>query len=336
MTATAVSLDRVEELMLARLVTCGKSRVKPEKVRQDLAPLFRHPPGGDQWQAHTDTLVEAGLLTPKPYRLTEAGRARALEFLGVEALPPRTTWKTVCTRYLMPKALGLPTDAALPGRLSEAKLGAFVLKAKHALPVKANASLPQVLEALVCKELGFPQEVTLKGVQTAKLMRLLGTNEPLTTRQLQEQLPRHLLGASKGGKEGLQEAILKRWLDGEEPVASREPFEEVPARAEAVAEPVFDLPAFAATARAAARDCPTGRFGPNKVFINHVWRHLGQEPSVPRLDLDAFKARLVEANRAGLLHLSRADLVEVMDPADVQESETPYLNAVFHFVLLQE
>src|SRR5262245_22392804 len=242
MTATAVSLGRVEELVLARLVTCGKSRVKPEKVRQDLAPLFRHPPGGDQWQAHTDTLVEAGLLTLKPYRLTEAGRARALEFLGVEALPPRANWKTVCTRYLMPKALGLPTDAALPGRLDEAKLGAFVLKAKHALPVKANASLPRVLEALVCKELGFPQEVNLKGVQTAKLMRLLGTNEPLTTRQLQEQLPRHLLGASKGGKEGLQEAILKRWLDAEESVASREPAEEAPASAQAVAEPAFDLP----------------------------------------------------------------------------------------------
>jgi hypothetical protein len=139
-----------------------------------------------------------------------------------------------------------------------------------------------------------------------------------------------------GKVDALRDAVLKGWLDGEEPVAPREPVEEAPARAEAVAEPAFDLPAFAATVRAAARDCPTGRFGPNKVFINHVWRHLGQEPSVPRLDLDAFKARLVEANRAGLLHLSRADLVEVMDPADVQDSETPYLNAVFHFVLLQE
>lgn len=48
-----------------------------------------------------------------------------------------------------------------------------------------------------------------------------------------------------------------------------------------------------------------------------------------------FKARLVEANRDGLLTLSRADLVEVMDPARVTESETHYLNATFHFVLVE-
>jgi hypothetical protein len=45
-----------------------------------------------------------------------------------------------------------------------------------------------------------------------------------------------------------------------------------------------------------------------------------------------FKARLTEANHAGLLSLSRADLVEVMDPADVDASEACYLHAVFHFI----
>jgi hypothetical protein len=45
-----------------------------------------------------------------------------------------------------------------------------------------------------------------------------------------------------------------------------------------------------------------------------------------------FKDRLIEANRQGLIRLSRADLVEAMDPADVRASETTWLNAVFHFV----
>ena len=45
-----------------------------------------------------------------------------------------------------------------------------------------------------------------------------------------------------------------------------------------------------------------------------------------------FKRQLAEANRAGLLALSRADLVEAMTPEDVRSSETPYLNATFHFV----
>ena len=56
---------------------------------------------------------------------------------------------------------------------------------------------------------------------------------------------------------------------------------------------------------------------------------------MPPLDLPAFKQRLVEANQAGLLTLSRADLVQVMDPADVRDSEIQYLNATFHFLLVE-
>jgi hypothetical protein len=51
--------------------------------------------------------------------------------------------------------------------------------------------------------------------------------------------------------------------------------------------------------------------------------------------LPEFKQRLVEANAQHLLHLSRADLVEAMDPELVAESRTSYLNATFHFVLLE-
>jgi hypothetical protein len=97
----------------------------------------------------------------------------------------------------------------------------------------------------------------------------------------------------------------------------------------------FDLAAFARTVQAAARDCPTGRFGDNKVFINHVWRRLSEEPRFAGMNLNEFKRRLTEANTANMLTLSRADLVSVMDPEDVRESETPYLNAVFHFILIE-
>ena len=50
-----------------------------------------------------------------------------------------------------------------------------------------------------------------------------------------------------------------------------------------------------------------------------------------------FKERLVQVWRKGLLNrygisLSRADLVEAMDPADVRDSQTKYLNAELHFV----
>ncbi|WP_433928279.1 hypothetical protein [Sorangium cellulosum] len=92
-----------------------------------------------------------------------------------------------------------------------------------------------------------------------------------------------------------------------------------------------DESAFAARVLEAARASKTGRFGDNKVFISHVLRRLAED-GVAIGDSDAFKARLVSAHRRGLLALNRADLVEAMDPADVDASETRYLSTTFHFV----
>jgi hypothetical protein len=93
---------------------------------------------------------------------------------------------------------------------------------------------------------------------------------------------------------------------------------------------------FAATLRAiAANSPPEDRCHANQVFISALWRATQREPNFPRLSLDAFKKRLIEANSQNLLHLSRADLVQAMDPQLVADSETPYLNATFHFVLLE-
>lgn len=52
-----------------------------------------------------------------------------------------------------------------------------------------------------------------------------------------------------------------------------------------------------------------GCWGDSKVFIGAIAARL--EVS----DLDVFKAMLIEANRLQLVNLSRADLVEEMDPA---------------------
>ncbi|AUX35536.1 MULTISPECIES: hypothetical protein [Sorangium] len=92
-----------------------------------------------------------------------------------------------------------------------------------------------------------------------------------------------------------------------------------------------DEPAFAARVLEAARASKSGRFGDNKVFISHVVRRLAED-GVAIGDADTFKARLVSAHRRGLLALNRADLVEAMDPADVDASETRYLSTTFHFV----
>ncbi len=188
------------------------------------------------------------------------------------------------------------------------------------MPVGTGPTLANVLDALACKELNFPDLTDLKEVKAAVLSRLAGSAERLPLDELATQLPRVVLGTPRGGLAAFRQVALAEW-------AGRR------AQAEAPAE--FDLTAFANTVQAAARDCPTGWFGNNKVFISHLWRHLHGEPAFAKLDLPAFKQRLVEANREGLLTLSRADLVQLMDLTDVAESETTYENAVFHFVLVE-
>src|SRR5207244_3948219 len=125
-------------------------------------------------------------------------------------------------------------------------------------------------------------------------------------------LARHLVQSAAGSRRadlsGLREAVLRDWIEplSEGTVSTASNGQATALRTEPEA---FDLAAFAGTVRAAARDCPTGHFGSNKVFIHHVWRRLQDEPGLPVHSLDEFKQRLVEANHAGLLHLSRADLV---------------------------
>lgn len=102
-------------------------------------------------------------------------------------------------------------------------------------------------------------------------------------------------------------------------------------------QPTVPLPAderaFAERILSAAKASKTDRYGGNKVFISHVMRQLERE-GVAVGDAEKFKDRLVSAQRNGLLSLTRADLVEAMDPADVEASLTKYLSTTFHFVRL--
>ncbi len=176
----------------------------------------------------------------------------------------------------------------------------------------------QVLEAVACKQLGFSGETTLEGLLCTVLSKLMGS-ERLTKKKLAEQLPLFETGLTSRKAVDARQKVVRDWLANSQN-----------------AEP-FDLTAFAATVRTlAANSPPEDRFHANKVFIAALWRATQREPNFPRLSLQEFKERLVEANSHNLLHLSRADLVQAMDPRLVADSETEYLNATFHFVLLEE
>src|SRR5690606_22206608 len=156
------------------------------------------------------------------------------------------------------------------------------------------------------------------------------------------------------------DAALRRWIDrtegaAETPPPAPSPTSPIPrapagmpeppgpgARAEprpstigaTAAAPAIDLPAFARRLPAAAERTTTGHFGDNKVFISHVWRTLRSDPDLNGMSMEDFKRRLGEANNARLLDLSRADLVQAMDPQDIRESEVAYYGATYHFVRL--
>ncbi len=59
---------------------------------------------------------------------------------------------------------------------------------------------------------------------------------------------------------------------------------------------------------------------------------LESDPDFAGMSYDQFKEFLALANNFRHLDLSRADLVQAMDPDDVRLSEVHYLNATFHFI----
>jgi hypothetical protein len=312
------------ELILLRLLPEKKS-IAPKKLRTDLAVFFRTAPTVEVIERAVAVLRAEGFITPKGQRVTDAGRARALQFLGIETLPPRTNWRAVKAKHLVPRALGLsPDDAEYAKADNGEKLAALLLKRKLDLPAGTGQTLTAVIEALICRQLGHPELTKLNDLIATALGKAAG-GDPIKKGDAKKVLPRVLLAATSLDIEKLRGAVLGGRID----LSALGPVTVEP-RDEA-----FDLTDFAHTVKSAARRCPTGRFGGYKVFINHVWNQLRDEPRFAPLGLEGFKQKLVEANRADLLTLSRADLVQLMNPVDVRESETTYLTATFHFVLVE-
>jgi uncharacterized protein (DUF2267 family) len=320
-------------LVLIRMALPGTKPVAPSAVRRDVGKLLDSELSATDFDQLRNELASAGFLakgTRNTFVLTDLGRERALRVLGVAELPARTNWSNVIAKYLVPRAAELSSDAAEKLNNGD-KLAAFVLKRKYAISGGAGSTVNQVLEAIVCKHLGFPHETTLDGLLRAVLNQVIGT-ENLPKDQLAKQLPLFETGLKSTKAEAVRCKMVADWLGGQRR-APQPPAQPEPRRLEH--EP-FDLPTFAATVRKLAADSPReDRFHDNKVFIAALWRASQREPSFPRVSLDEFKQRLVEANSQNLLRLSRADLVQAMEPQLVADSEALYLNATFHFVLLE-
>jgi hypothetical protein len=323
-TSLATSNDLLADLILARLLP-AKSSVSPKKLRDDLSPLFQQALSVERIGETLEALRARELVIPKGQQLTAAGRTWAMAYLGIAELPPKANWGTVKAKYLVPKALRLSATSESDVKTcgDAKKLAPLLLKRVLGLPVGTGNSLGAAFEAIACRELGYRDHTKLKDLIPHLLGKAIGSGEPIGMKEAEKVVPRVLLDAPKAGMEGLRAVALVGLANTAppRPVANLE---------------AFDLESFANTVKSVARTSPTGRFGDNKVFINHVWRQVEDEPRFAPLGLAGFKEKLVEANRENLLTLSRADLVQVMDLVDVRESETAYLNAVYHFILVEK
>ena len=292
----------LDDLILLRLLAAPGAA--GSKVRADMMPLLATPAaeiGRRQFAEAVDRLVRAGRVLVSGIRkgrlqLTDEGQAQAR---GV---------------------FHIPRDAAPPKRRGWATWrDRYAMP--HALGVKSLDSADDVRAALL-RRLYLPE---LSAGMPASSLR--ATVDLLLAKRL---------GTAGGRATNFRSAALRAWLQGWPESGEHAPTP--PSDTSTPPHPATHLPedlaAFAEAVRAAAQHCMTGRFGDNKVFISHVWNALlAAERATPNEER-AFKERLVRANTAGRLRLSRADLAGAHVASDVRASETPYLGEVFHFVRL--
>jgi hypothetical protein len=348
----STNLSALESLVLARLLLVGEKGEAGSRIKKDLEPLLAHRWAGAALTERIDQtladLAPRGLVAlvagktkkaaPK-FVLTAQGRLQGLEFLGIAQLKPKTTWGVLRKTYLPAQAVGLPaaSDALFKAISSEPTFQAVLLKQKFGLAIAEIPKPDEATDALAWKLIGFENDrrkFNLKNIKTALFNRALGDGGAADFKKAASRLLAQRVGARRDDPKELRDAVLRDWINrAENGPAHAEP-EAMPCESpsDSPAPPVLDLPSFASHVKSAARDCPTGRFGDNKVFIVHVWKALQADPAFGTMELAAFKERLAEANNARLLDLSRADLVQAMDPDDVCQSEVHYLNATFHFV----
>ncbi|MDG3007476.1 hypothetical protein [Paludisphaera mucosa] len=338
-TPDATSPAPTEGLILARLLLAGAKGAKAADLRKDLEPIL-----GRRWPAiELAAVVDRALIklaagglavqtpgktkrAPATFATTDEGRRAALAFLGVARLPdrPKPTWAGVKKSLLTAKALGLDATAAVA---RDDVLRAVLLDRQAGLGLGGSPTLKQAREAWTRKHLGMdPREkVTLETVQAALFRRALTAppTPPPPSKGALDRLLAERLGAAGAAFKDLRDEVLRRWAEGGSSATEA---------ADAPPAPALDLAAFARRVREAAKGCKTGRHGDDKVFVVHVWRSLQGDQAFRGGDFALFKKRLAEANNARLLSLSRADLVQAMNPEDVLLSEVPYMSTCFHFV----
>ncbi|MDP2345809.1 MAG: hypothetical protein Q8O67_33020 [Deltaproteobacteria bacterium] len=302
-------LDRLELLVLAMLWTSRRSAGRD--VDTVAAALARLAPSSSTWKAEVtaalDALIAAGLCTKAPHQVTRPGQ-RALGKAAGGAVPLR--WSEMRVR-LAGLALGAPTR-----RPAAADVRAAAIAAHHGIP--PSRSLDAVVSGLVWRTLFHedpPKKVTLAAIEDRVLRDAVGARAGTRRSALIERSAALAVNAASTTTDALTDAALRTWLGASKTTTTT----------------TTTLELFARLVLEAAARVGEGRLGDHKVLISAVRRAL-VDGALGALDEGDFKQRLVDAHRAGLLTLHRADLVLPGMQEEIALSETRYLNARFHYV----
>lgn len=325
-------LEMTEHLILARLLA-GTARAPARRdVQKSLDSLFLEHLGASLWRSvfsgAFDRLVAVQQVTVQPITLTATGRERALGYWQIDDLPTRIRWETLKRQYIVPRVLGL-SPVQIAGKDKTKSLIAAVVKNKYHLAPETGNSLASIVNALAWRQLNIDSTARFTPQAVVAKVLLKSTRKP-TTDQVATSLAR--LAFDTAGND-LFAGALRQWI-----ASAR-----IPANTDAGAidhtstdELDGDLTTFALHTLRLARGAKAGWFGDNKVFISRAWTHLRGQPEFAAITLAEFKERLVEAHRRRLLELSRADLVERMNADDVADSETRYLDGIFHLLRIDD
>lgn len=309
-------IDPLETAILARLLVRSRKPPSERDVVKSVAALFGAAATSERIRQALDQLASAGMRATGEMSLTEQGRRRAIEILELSARDVPARWPALRAR-LAELALG---ERGRGRPMTASAIRAAALSAKLGLP---GATPSEILDALAARELGMPgKRLTMANVRAHVLSRALGIDSLRDPKRIGAYATAKILDVPRTDAASVRDAVLRDWLGSPPP---KKTIKEAPS----------ELDAFATVVKELARANVEGRFGRHKVFIAPLWARARTEATLGRLSETEFKAKLVDAHRAGLLRLSRADLTPAMAPEIVAASEVPYLNAVFHFVDLE-
>lgn len=336
----ALRTEELDRLVLAWLIVPRKNPSHASLAKM-LAPFVRGTgaaPGSIARQSLARLKARRDIEGDTTWMLSPAGRQRALSALGIPELPKRASWKRVYS-LLVARGHGVEATPAALRRVSTADgLVAAVLEKHHRLQPSpsSEANLAKVGRALAWRELGVEstEPFSLKAVLAHIAQRACGAHAPpRDTKSALAMLASAALDAPRGDAP-LRVALVQRWMRSPDPAPPTYVEAASPPTTRTPQDHAAELRAFSQRAIAAACASQTGRWGDRKVFVSHVWGEYQRRDAGSAVGLDAFKDMLVRANQAGLVSLSRADLVEEMDADDVRRSEIASLGATFHFILI--